>query len=298
MAITAPTIWLDGKLVPVESAGAPLMGHAIQRGSLVFDVGSFRAGALFRARDHVRRFLRSTRIVGIAVEPGEDALIEAAVAVVRASNASEGLVRWSAFFGVDNPDLIPSSEAARVAVAAQLYRDPPRAQPAPIKVATFEDARKAGPSALPPDAKAGAAYLGPMLARKRAIAAGADDVVLLDDDGDIAEGPIANAFCVMANELWTPPLGRILPGITRDTVLTLAREMGIVVHEKRVSRAAFLGADEAFLSGTSLPLSPISQIDSRVLPAPGPLTSRLLEAVHAARQGQSHPEWLTRFEKT
>ena len=289
MAITAPTIWLDGRLVDASTAGVPLMAHAVQRGSLVFDVGSFQAGALFRARDHVRRFLRSTRIVGIAVETPEEALVEAAIAVVKASGATEGLVRWSAFFASDNPDLVPSSAAARVAVAAQLYQDPPKG--APIKVATFEDARKAGPSALPPDAKAAAAYLGPMLARKRAIAAGADDVVLLDEDGDIAEGPIANTFCVIGNELWTPPLGRILPGITRDTVLALARELAIVVREERISRSAFQGADEAFMSGTSLPLSPIAGIDGRTLAAPGPVTARLLAAVRAARRGETHPEW-------
>lgn len=268
------------------------MGHAIQRGSLVFDVGSFQAGALFRARDHVRRFLRSASIVGIAVERGEAELVDAAVAVARASHATEGMIRWSAFFAVDNSDLIPRSNAARVAIAAQLYESPPKESPTPIKVATFDDARKAGPRVLPADAKAGAAYLGPMLARKRAIAAGADDVVLLDEDGDIAEGPIANAFCVIANELWTPPLGRILPGITRDTVLTLAREFGISVREERVSRTAFQDADEAFLSGTSLPLSPISKIDARELKAPGPMTFKLLAAVREARYRQSRPEWL------
>lgn len=227
--------------------------------------------------------------MGITLEPSEEVLIEAAVAVAKASGATEGMIRWSAFFAVDNSDLIPRSTAARVAIAAQLYENPPKS--APIRVATFEDARKAGPSVLPPTAKAGAAYLGPMLARKRAIAAGADDVVLLDDDGDIAEGPIANAFCVVGGELWTPPLGRILPGITRDTVLALAREMEIPVREERLSRTAFQQANEAFLSGTSLPLSPISKIDSRELPAPGPLTAKLLEAVLAARHGKSHPEW-------
>lgn len=289
MAVTAPTLWLDGALVPAAGAGVPLLSHAVQRGSLVFDVGSFQAGALFRARDHARRFLRSTRVVGLEVAVSEDALVDAAVSVARASGASEGLVRWSAFFAADTPDLLPRSSAARVAVAAQLFQDPPKG--APIAVATFDDARKAGPSALPPDAKAAAAYLGPMLARRRAVAAGADDVVLLDEDGDIAEGPIANTFCVIANELWTPPLGRILPGITRDTVLTLAREMKIAIREERLSRTAFRNADEAFLTSTSLPLAPISRIDARSLAAPGPITSRLLDAVRAARRGETHPEW-------
>ena len=296
MAITAPTIWVDGSLVATASATVPLMAHAIQRGSLVFDVGSFQAGALFRARDHVKRFLRSTRIVGLSVEASEESLVEAAVTVARESKASEGLIRWSAFFAADNPDLIPKAAVARVAVAAQLYQDPPKAQPTPIRVATFDDARKAGPNALPPEAKAGAAYLGPMLARKRAIAAGADEVVLLDDNGDIAEGPIANTFCVLGGELFTPPLGRILPGITRATVLALAKELGIEAHESSIARNAFCQeSQEAFLSGTSLPLSPIAEIDKRPLPAPGPITARLLEAVRAARFHATHPDWLVRL---
>jgi branched-chain amino acid aminotransferase len=293
MAITAPTLWLDGALVPTATAGAPLMGHAIQRGSLVFDAGSFQHGALFRARDHVRRFLRSTRIVGLGVDVTEDALVDAAAAVARASGASEGLVRWSAFFDVDNPDLVPRDARARVAVAAQLYQDPPKS--APIKVATYDDARKAAPSMLPPDAKAGAAYLGPMLARRRAIASGADDVVLLDEHGDVAEAPIANAFAVIGGALWTPPLGYILPGITRDTVLTLAREMKIPVREERLPRTAFQGADEAFLSGTSLPIAPIASLDGRAIAAPGPITASLLDRVRAARRGDVHPEWRTRL---
>lgn len=297
MALTAPTIWLDGDLVPAATAGVPIMSHAVQRGSLVFDVGSFQAGALFRPRDHARRFLNSARIVGLEVAVTEEELVLAALAVVKASGAREGLLRWSAFFAADNPDLLPRSAAARVAVAAQLYEDPPPrgGQPSrpPIKVATFDDARKAGPSALPPDAKAAAAYLGPMLARRRAAAAGADDVVLLDEDGDIAEGPIANTFAVKDGELWTPPLGRILPGITRDTVLTLAREAGLRVREERLSRVAFQTADEAFLTGTSLPLAPIAAIDGRALIAPGPVTARLLERVRAVREGTdgTHAEW-------
>jgi len=294
MAITAPTLWLDGALVPSAGAGAPLMGHAVQRGSLVFDVGAFhatsRGPALFRPLDHARRFLRSARIVGLETDLTAEALVDAAVEVVAANGVSEGLIRWSAFFAATEADLVPRSRAARIAVAAQLLEDAPRS--APIAIATFDDARKAGPSALPPDAKAAAAYLGPMLARRRAIAAGADDVVLLDENGDIAEGPIANAFCVIAGELWTPPLGRVLPGITRDTVLTVARSEGIPVREEALPRASFASADEAFLSGTSLPLAPIGVIDGRKLAgAPGPITSRLLERVVAARRGERE-DWV------
>jgi branched-chain amino acid aminotransferase len=298
MAITAPLLWLDGALVASSTAGAPLMGHAAQRGSLVFDVGSFhatpRGPALFRARAHVARFLRSAGIVGLELPFDASTLLDAAARVVAESGSERGLVRWSAFLQAREPDLVPRDHAAHVAVAAQMLEDPPRVTP--IRVAVFDDARKAAPEVLPPDTKAAGAYLGPMLARKRAIAAGADDVVLLDRDGDIAEAPIANAFAVVAGTLWTPPLGRILPGITRDSVLAIARDEGIPVREERLPLEVFASADEAFLTATSLPIAPISHVNARPLrAAPGPITSRLIEHLARARSGgdPAREEWLT-----
>lgn len=298
MAITAPLLWLDGALVASSTAAAPLMGHAAQRGSLVFDVGSFhgtpRGPALFRARDHVARFLRSARIVGLELAFDEKTLLDAATRVVTESGCEDGLVRWSAFLRAREPDLVPRDHAAHVAVAAQSLQDPPRRDP--IRVAVFDDARKAAPEVLPPDTKAAGAYLGPMLARKRAIAAGADDVVLLDRDGDIAEAPIANAFAVVAGTLWTPPLGRVLPGITRDSVLALARDEGIPVREERLPLDVFTSADEAFLTSTSLPIAPIGWVNGRPLrEAPGPVTTRIVEHIAAAQRGAdpSRDAWLT-----
>ncbi len=298
MAITAPLLWLDGALVDSSTAGAPLMGHAAQRGSLVFDVGSFRTTprgpALFRARDHVARFLRSASIVGLEVGYDADALVEAAVKVVAESGSQEGLVRWSAFLTAREPDLVPRDHRAHVAVAAQMLQDSPRSTP--IRVAVFDDARKAAPAVLPPDTKAAGAYLGPMIARKRAIAAGADDVVLLDEDGDIAEAPIANVFAVVSGTLWTPPLGRILPGITRDSVLAIARAESIPVREERLPPATFASADEAFLTATSLPIAPIATVNGQPLgAAPGPITRRLIELLHRARSGEdaARERWLT-----
>ena len=299
MAITAPLLWLDGSMVASSDASAPLMGHAAQRGSLVFDVGSFcttaRGPALFRARDHVARFVRSVRIVGLDLAFDEEALVRAASRVVAESGSEEGLVRWSAFLTARAPDLVPRDHATHVAVAAQSLQDPPRRDP--IRIAVFDDARKAAPDVLPPDTKAAGAYLGPMLARKRAIAAGADDVVLLDRDGDIAEAPIANAFAVVSGTLWTPPLGRVLPGITRDSVLAIARAEGIPVREEPLPQSVFASADEAFLTATSLPIAPIGWVNGRALrAAPGPITSRLVELVAAARRGDlpGREDWLTR----
>jgi branched-chain amino acid aminotransferase len=301
MATTAPILWLDGALVETSSATIPLMGHAPQRGSLVFDVGSFHAAkggvALFRAREHVARFMRSARIVGLGLAFDENALVRAAIDVVAACGRDEGLVRWSVYFAVGEPDLLPRNQATHVAVAAQLLDDPPSMKP--IRVATFDDARKAAPEALSPEAKVAAAYLGPMLARKRAIAAGADEVVLLDVEGNIAEAPIANVFAVSSGTLCTPPLGRVLPGITRDAVLAVALAEGIPVREEALTREAFATAEEAFLTATSLPVAPIGTIDGRPLPAasdgPGPITTRLATRLAAAQHGTdaSFAAWLT-----
>lgn len=300
MAITAPLLWLDGRLVDSAAATIPMMAHAPQRGSLVFDVGSFHpvklGVAMFRAREHVARLLRSARIVGLTLAFDEEALLRAANDVVVAADRDEGLIRWSVYFTSSEPDLLPRDPSTHVAVAAQLLQDPPRTKP--IRIATFDDARKAAPEALSPEAKVAAAYLGPMLARKRAVAAGADDVVLLDDQGLIAESPISNVFAVSKGVLWTPPLGKVLPGITRDAVLALAAAEGIEVREAPLTREAFGAADEAFLSGTSLPIAAIGTIDGRDLAdAPGPVTSRLTSRLVAAQRGEdpSFAEWVTRI---
>ena len=305
--VTTKLLWLDGSLVESHTATLPLMGHAPQRGSLVFDVGSFHASrstssvpggggrvALFRAREHVARFMRSARIVQLPLPFDEDTLVRAAIEVVAACGRPEGLVRWSVYFAAAEPDLLPRNPATHVAVAAQILEDPPRMSP--IRIATFTDARKTAPDALDPEAKVAAAYLGPMLARRRAVAAGADDVVLLDREGNIAEAPIANVFAVSRGTLCTPSLGHILPGITRDAVLALARSEGLDVREAPMSRAELASADEAFLTATSIPIAPIGSIDGRDLAAaPGRVTSRLAERLGAAQRGEDKvfAAWLT-----
>jgi branched-chain amino acid aminotransferase len=292
MAKTAGRIWLDGKIVDLEEGSLPLMAHASQRGSLVFDVGSFAPAsggvALFRARDHVARFFRSAGIVGLPIPFSEESLVDAARQAVLANGArGAGLVRWSVFFAAGEPDLIPRDRGTHIAIAIQELDDNVRKDP--LKIAIFDDGRKAPPDVLPPETKAAGAYLGPMLLRARAIAQDMDDVVLLDRNGDIAEAPIANAFAVVDGAVWTPPLGHVLPGITRRTVLEIARELGLPVREERLPRATFESADEAFLTSTSGPLSPIASVNGKALRG-GPTTERLLAAVHEARR--SRDAWL------
>lgn len=298
MAITAARMWLDGAMVASIDATLSLMGHAAQRGSLAFDVGSFHptadGAALFRAREHVSRFLQSARTVGLDLPYTQDALLAASLDVVVDSGATQGLIRWSAFFAAEQPDLLPRSCVGRVAIAVQLPQDPPSSRP--LRVAVFADARKASPDVLDPTVKAAGAYLGPMLARRRAVAAGMDDVVLLDRDGNLAEAPIANVFAVFGDVLSTPPLGCVLPGITRDSVLAIARDEGLAVREAPITPASFAAADEAFLTGTSMPLSPIGHINEVALKvAPGRITERLLRRLVSIQGGRdgTFAGWLT-----
>jgi branched-chain amino acid aminotransferase len=127
-----------------------------------------------------------------------------------------------------------------------------------------------------------------MLAKRRALAAGFDEVVLLDGRGNVAEAPTANVFVVRGGELWTPPTDRVLAGITRDTVLAIARAEGVPAREEPFTATEMERADEAFLVATSLPVLPVSSVNGKDLRggAPGPLTARIQRAVAACERGE------------
>jgi branched-chain amino acid aminotransferase len=288
---------MEGELVSPERATMPVMGHAAHRGSLVFDFGVFHTTpsgpTVFRLRDHVQRFLRSASLLGLELGYDAGALVEASRRAVAASELGEGHLRWTAFVPSPEADLLPRSPRAHVAIAAYAPADladegpplPPK--PAALRVAVFDDARKAPPDVFPPLAKIAGAYVGPLIAKRRAVAAGADEIVLLDAEGDVAEAPTSNVFAVVRGELLTPPLGRILDGITRDSVLAIARAEGIPAREVALSRGAFESADEAFLTASSFPVAPIVSVNGHAMKAgaPGLLTARVKAVLLAAERG-------------
>jgi branched-chain amino acid aminotransferase len=282
----------------------------MQRGALVFDVGRMRLGAggsrlLFRAREHIERFLRSAALIGLTVPWDSTRLLAATVETVRAATAdtTDALVRWSAFVSTLEADVVPRA-AARASVAIALISpedsaapgEPPPSRAATARVWVPRDLRKAGPEVFPPQAKVSASYLGPMLAKRRALSEGFDEVVLLDGDGHVAEAPTANVFVVQAGTLTTPPTERILAGITRDSVLALARAEGIPVAEAHLSPEQLERADEAFLTATSLPVQPVASFgEHRLGAAPGPLTTRIRELLLACERGRDgrFASWIT-----
>ncbi len=300
-------VWYDGNLAPWEQAQAGLLCHGMQRGALVFDVGRLReapngARFLFRPREHLARFVRSAALIGLTIPWDETSLLEATVRVARGAPRSRGqgsgasaLVRWSAFVPSVEGDVVPRSPArASVAIAVIAPEDcvppgePAVPKPAAVRVQVPRDLRKAGPEVFPPQAKVSASYLGPMLAKRRALSEGFDEVVLLDGEGRVAEAPTANVFVAKGGALTTPPTERVLSGITRDSVLALARAEGIRVEESHLSPDNLEEADEAFLTATSLPVQPIASFGRHALGAavPGPLTARFRDLLLACEVGQ------------
>lgn len=271
-------VWRDGELVTDVTISA--LAHPMQRGSLVFDVASFhdtpRGVAVFRLREHAKRLLRSCSIVGLTSPFSLEELIAGTLAAVGATGLREGLIRMQAFVPTIEADLVPRDAKASVVIAAYARTDHPKKHqaPGPLRIAVPRDTRKAAPDAIPPLAKVAAAYLGPMIARRRALESGFDEIVLLDHLGMVAEAPTANVMAVLGGTLVTPPLGTILDGITRDTILTLAREEGVIATERALSYEELLASDEAFLTATSYLVAPIGSIDGRELPG-GPVTAKL-----------------------
>jgi len=254
---------------------------------------------LFRPREHIARLLRSAALVGHRIPWSEAQLLDATVATARAAVAAgtrSALVRWSAYVATVEPDVVPrAAAAASVAIAVITPEDqvvPGAETPAPkaetVRLQVPRDVRKAGPEVFPPQAKVAASYLGPMLAKRAALAAGYDEVVLLDREGHVAEAPTCNVFAVRGGELVTPPLERVLAGITRDAVLAVARAEGIPAREAHMTPEELAEADEAFLTASSLPVQGIASVDGRTLKggAPGPVTRRLREALTACERGE------------
>jgi len=296
-------VWSNGTLVGWDEARVSVLSHGIQRGALVFDVGPMRdAGSrtlLFRPREHVARLLRSAALVGHRIPWSEAQLLEATVATARAAVAAgtgQALVRWSAYVATVEPDVVPrAAAAASVAIAVITPEDqvlPGADTPAPkaetVRLQVPRDLRKAGPEVFPPQAKVAASYLGPMLAKRAALAAGFDEVVLLDREGRVAEAPTCNIFAVRGGELVTPPLERVLAGITRDAVLAVARAEGIPAREAHMTPEELAEADEAFLTASSLPVQGVASVDGRAMKdgAPGPVTRRLRAALTACERGE------------
>ena len=295
-------IWYDGKLVNWRDATTHVLTHTLHYGMGVFEgVRAYETPdgpAIFRLQEHTDRLFRSAHILGMKMPYDKDTLIEAQKAAVRENGLKSGYLRPMAFFGPEAMGISAKKLSVHVIVAAwpwgaYLGQD---ALDNGIRVKTSSFSRH-HVNVTMCKAKANGNYLNSILAHKEAETDGYDEALLLDVDGFVAEGSGENVFIIRNGKLYTPDLTSALDGITRDTIIQLAGELGIPVIEKRITRDEVYIADEAFFTGTAAEVTPIREVDGRVIGAGarGPITERLqglyFDQVHGRRD--EHPEWLT-----
>lgn len=299
-------IWIDGRLVPWGDATVHVLSHSLQRGSLVFDYTSVhqtpRGTAIFRLDDHLERFLRSVAIVGLPLAFGLDELRAASLEVARA-NPGANAFKICAYLPSVEVDVVPMDEHVAVAIAVYhsakdivLRKASPRPM-APTLSLKIERVRRRIEAHVPTHAKASANYLGPMMAKWAARREGFDEVVLLDEHGLLAEAPTANVFLVDGDgALRTPTLDAVLAGVTRMSVIELARHEGIAVREESLPPEALHEATEVFLASSSVGVWPVASVDGHPVPggAPGPVSKRLKERLDAICAGRdpAFEHWL------
>ncbi len=303
MLIESRYAFFEGRIRPIDEARISILAAAVNYGLAVFEgIRAYwpderDALLVFRLRDHLERLRSNGRILLMDLPMTLD---EAAAAVMTLL-AKEG-IRGDAYV---RPLLYKSA-----------HEIGPRLHDSPCKLSMFvtplsryaetsngirvvvSSWRRISDAAAPPRGKIAGTYVNAALAKSEAALAGADDAILLGEDGTVSEGTVSNLFLVRGGRLVTPPVAAgILEGITRQSVLTLAGDLGIPVEERSVSRSELYVADEVFLTGTAMELAPVIEIDRRPVGngAPGDVTRRLARSFDDAVHGRSlaHSDWCT-----
>lgn len=302
MADRDGVIWLDGQLVPWREATTHVLTHTLHYGMGVFEgVRAYKTAkgtAIFRLDAHTDRLFRSAHILAMSMPYDKATLNEAQRRVVRENKLDSAYIRPMCFYGSEGMGLRADNLKVHVMVAAwhwgaYLGED---GQKNGIRIRTSSYSRH-HVNVTMCKAKANGNYMNSMLALREALACGCDEALLLDTEGYVAEGSGENFFLVRDGVIYTPDLTSALDGITRDTILKLAAEIGVKVIEKRITRDEVYVADEAFFTGTAAEVTPIRELDGRVIGrgTRGPITERLqtmyFDQVHGRRS--EYPQWLT-----
>lgn len=304
MSEWSPLIWLDGRLVPFEDAKIHVMTYSLHYGVGVFEgIRAYRTydgrTAIFRLREHVRRFFDSAKIYKLEIPFSEDEIVEAIRELVRRSGFDECYIRPIAFINTRKLGVKPPSRRASVAIGLirwGKYLGKAYYEGARVTVSPW---RRIPPNSLPLNAKAVGQYLNSYLASLDAEIKGFDEALLLDTRGFVSEGPGENIFMVKNGSVYTPPLyASVLPGVTRETVSrVLKEELEIEIQERDIALGELLTADEAFFTGTAAEITPIVEIDGVKIGSgkPGPITRKLQTLYDDIVRGkvEKYREWLT-----
>ncbi len=276
-------IWHNGKLVPHHLATCHVLSHALHYGSAVFEgvriYATPRGPCAFRLGDHIARLFESARIYRIPISYTAAQLAAACAEVLEASGLSCAYLRPLVYRGLGPLGVVPREQPAEVAIAAMAWGaylgEEALSRGVDVCVSSWQ---RLAPNTMPTMAKAAGNYLSSQLIAMEAKRLGFDEGLALDTRGLVSEGPGENLFMVQDGILSTPPVtASILPGITRASLMTLARALGIEVREVDIGRDALYGADELFFCGTAAEITPIRSVDRLQIGAGrrGPMTERL-----------------------
>jgi branched-chain amino acid aminotransferase len=297
-------IWIDGELVAWDDAQVHLLTHSIHYGLGAFEgIRAYKRAngksAIFRLQDHIDRLFDTCKMVLMQPKFTREQIIEACHATLKANDLEEGYLRPMIFVGEGAMGIYAPNNPIRATVIAWKWGaylgDEALKSGIRVKISSF--ARHHINVSLA-KAKMMGQYTNSILAKREAKLGGYDEAILLDPNGYVSEGSGENVFIVKKGVLHTPDLASsILEGITRDTVITLAREMGLEVREGRITRDQLWLADECFFTGTAAEITPVREVDNRAIGAGtvGPITKKLQDKFFAVVRGSdnSHSEWLT-----
>jgi len=295
-------IWLDGEFVPWRDAKIHVLTHTLHYGMGVFEgVRAYHAEkgtAIFRLQEHIDRLFRSAHILAMPMPYDKATINNACLEAVSKNELDSAYIRPMCFYGSEGMGLRADNLKVHVMVAAWSWGSYLGSEGLEkgIRIKTSSYTRHHVNITMC-KAKANGNYLNSMLALQEALDCGYDEALLLDNEGYVSEGSGENIFIVRNGALFTPDLASALEGITRETIFVLAKEKGLEVREKRITRDEVYIADEVFFTGTAAEVTPIRELDGRMIGqgCRGPVTEMLqktyFDLVHG--RGEDRPEWLS-----
>ncbi len=295
-------IWMDEEFTPWDEANVHILTHTLHYGLGVFEgircYDTEKGPAVFRLEAHMERLENSANLVKLDLPYSVDTFIEAAKETIRKNDQKECYIRPIVYYGYKEMGLSPKGSPVKAAIAVWPWGTYLGEEGLEKGVkTTITEWRRIHPNMLPPQAKTVANYANSILAKLDALDRDFDEAILLNMDGEIAEGPGENLFLVEDGEVITPPLSSgALEGITRNSIMELAEDMGISVREESVTEERLLNADEAFFTGTAAEVTPIREVDGELIGSGGrgEITERLQKKFFDVVNGKidDYDKWL------
>ena len=299
MSQTTKYIWFNGEMVEWDRAQVHVMTHALHYGSSVFE--GIRAydtpsgPAIFRLKEHIQRLFDSAKIYWMQMPFDKAAIEQACCDIVTKNDMKSAYLRPLAFIGNVGLGVLPKSDAVEVMIGALPWGaylgEEALSQGVDVMVSSWS---RLAPNTIPTGAKAGGNYLSSQLIAREARRNGYVEGIALDTNGYISEGSGENLFIVKNGVLYTSPAtSGILPGITRDTIMTLARELGYTVREESLQREALYLADEIFMCGTAAEITPVRSVDRMQIGEGrrGPITESIQKSFFGLFNGETEDKW-------